>query len=108
MVSRGTANCDVLVHPMLLHDLVVARHESVLLLAYRVPRSAGFGDEEMKVNVPYGRVVEMAKAMEPAEADGETLGIVHLEPLTARKLRDTSNIDSSGRRPGRLWNSLGR
>jgi choline kinase len=69
-------NCDVLFHPVLLDDLLSARHENALLLAYREFDQPLFGDEEMKVKVRCGRVVDMSKTMDPAEADGENLGIV--------------------------------
>ena len=69
-------NCDVLFHPVLLDDLLSARHENALLLAYREKDQPPFGDEEMKVKVRCGRVVDMSKVMDPAEADGENLGIV--------------------------------
>jgi L-glutamine-phosphate cytidylyltransferase len=69
-------NCDVLFHPVLLDDLLSSRHENALLLAYREAGQPAFGEEEMKVKVRSGRVVEMSKAMDPAEADGENLGIV--------------------------------
>jgi choline kinase len=69
-------NCDVLFHPVLLDDLLSARHENALLLAYREANQPAFGDEEMKVKVRCGRVVEMSKTIDPAEADGENLGIV--------------------------------
>jgi L-glutamine-phosphate cytidylyltransferase len=68
-------NCDVLVHPQLLRDLVTARHEDALLLAYR-DEATTFGDEEMKVRVRRGRVADIAKTMDPEEADGENIGIV--------------------------------
>ena len=68
-------NCDVLVHPQLLTDLLTAAHEDALLLAYR-EAGTDYGDEEMKVRVRRGCVVEMSKAMDPDEADGENLGIV--------------------------------
>jgi choline kinase len=68
-------NCDVLVHPQLLADLLTAAHEDALLLAYREPGTE-YSDEEMKVRVRRGCVVEMSKAMDPDEADGENLGIV--------------------------------
>ena len=69
-------NCDVLFHPVLLDDLLTARHENALLLAYREADQPPFGDEEMKVKVRCGRVVDMSKQMAPADADGENLGIV--------------------------------
>jgi L-glutamine-phosphate cytidylyltransferase len=68
-------NCDVLVHPQLLTDLVTARHQDALLLAYR-DAATTYGDEEMKVRVRRGRVADMSKTMDPEEADGENIGIV--------------------------------
>ena len=69
-------NCDVLFHPALLQDLLTSRHENALLLGYREANQPLFGDEEMKVKVRHGRVVDMSKTMDPTEADGENLGIV--------------------------------
>ena len=69
-------NCDVLFHPALLSDLLTSRHENALLLGYREASQPPYGDEEMKVKVHEGRVVDMSKEMDPAEADGENLGIV--------------------------------
>src|SRR3954452_24491490 len=53
-------NCDVVFHPVLLDDLLASRHDAALLIAYR---EAGqeYGDEEMKVKVSSGRVIEMSK-----------------------------------------------
>ena len=79
-------NCDVLFHPVLLNDLLTARHENALLLAYREADQPAFGDEEMKVKVRCGRVVDMSNAMDPAEADGENLGIVKFGPEGAAAL----------------------
>jgi L-glutamine-phosphate cytidylyltransferase len=81
-------NCDVLFHPALLEDLLTARHEDALLLAYRETHQPPFGDEEMKVKVRCGRVVDMSKTMDPAEADGENLGIVKFGPDGAAALVD--------------------
>jgi choline kinase len=69
-------NCDVLFHPALLTDLLASRHENALLLGYREASQPPYGDEEMKVKVHGGRVLDMSKEMDPAEADGENLGIV--------------------------------
>lgn len=79
-------NCDVLFHPDLLDDLLTARHENALLLAYREAGQPPFGDEEMKVRVREGRVQEMSKTMDPALADGENLGIVKFGPEGAAAL----------------------
>ena len=79
-------NCDVLFHPVLLDDLLTSRHENALLLAYREADQPPFGDEEMKVQVRCGRVREMSKQMDPADADGENLGIVKFGPEGAAEL----------------------
>ena len=79
-------NCDVLFHPILLHDLLTSRHENALLLAYREADQPPFGEEEMKVQVRCGRVREMSKQMDPEAADGENLGIVRFGPEGATEL----------------------
>jgi choline kinase len=79
-------NCDVVFHPVLLHDLLTSRHADALLLAYREAHQAPFGEEEMKVKVHCGRVSEISKEMDPAEADGENLGIVKFSPEGAARL----------------------
>lgn len=80
-------NCDVLVHPQMLTDLVTARYEDALLLAHREPWTH-YGDEEMKVRLDGSRVVAMAKDLPPAEADGENVGIVKFGAQGARLLVD--------------------
>jgi L-glutamine-phosphate cytidylyltransferase len=79
-------NCDVLFHPQLLTDLLTARHDAALMLAYRRPEDPPFGDEEMKVKVRGGRVVEMSKRMDPAEADGENVGLLRFDASAAALL----------------------
>jgi choline kinase len=79
-------NCDVLLHPQLLADLVTARHANALLLAYQDDDGAPMGDEEMKVKVRRGRVVDMSKTMPPDEADGENVGVVKFGAAGARVL----------------------
>jgi L-glutamine-phosphate cytidylyltransferase len=69
-------NCDVLFHPGLLDDLLVTHQDAALLIDYRKPGDPPYGDEEMKVSVRSGLVADMSKAMEPARADGENVGIV--------------------------------
>ena len=87
LLSEGfvVMNCDVLVHPQLVVDLVSAQHEDALLVAYR-DDAISYGDEEMKVRVRRGRVVDIAKTMDPEEADGENLGIVKFGAAGARLL----------------------
>ena len=81
-------NCDVLFHPVLLDDLLASRHENALLLGYREASQPPYGEEEMKVKVSGGRVVDMSKEMDPAEADGENLGIVKFGARGAAALVD--------------------
>ena len=76
-------NCDVLFHPALLDDLLATHHDAALLIAYREPGQEPYSDEEMKVRVRAGRVVDMSKTMDPAEAHGENLGIVKFGPASA-------------------------
>ena len=78
-------NCDVLLHHQLMTDLLTARHEDALLLAYR-DEGTTYGDEEMKVRVRGGRVVDISKTMDPDEADGENVGVVKFGAAGARLL----------------------
>jgi choline kinase len=80
-------NCDVLVHPQLLLDLLNARHDDAILLSYRDAHTT-YGEEEMKVRVRCGRVVDMSKAMPPDDADGENVGVVKFSPHGAQLLID--------------------
>lgn len=84
-------NCDVLFHPALLNDLLTSRHENALLLGYREANQPLYGDEEMKVKVRGGQVVDMSKEMDPTEADGENLGIVKFGARGAVALVDIMN-----------------
>jgi choline kinase len=78
-------NCDVLAHPQLVVDLLSARHDDALLLAYR-GEGERYGDEEMKVRVRCGRIVDISKTMPPDDADGENLGIAKFGPAGTRVL----------------------
>jgi len=79
-------NSDVLFHPQLLWDLLTARYEDALLVSYR--EEIAYGDEEMKVKVQGGRVLDISKDMGPAEADGENVGIVKFGARGARLLEE--------------------
>ena len=76
-------NCDVLFHPALLDELLATHHDAALLIDYRSDGQPPYGDEEMKVKVRNGLVADMSKSMDPAEADGENLGIVKFGPGSA-------------------------
>jgi len=65
----------VLFHPQLLADLLSARYDDALLMASRSEEEP-FSDEEMKVQVRRGCVVDIDKRMPASQADGENVGIV--------------------------------
>ena len=67
-------NCDVLFHLQMLTDLITSQYEDALLVAPACDQAA-YSDEEMKVRIRGGRVVDIAKTIDPADADGENVGI---------------------------------
>jgi choline kinase len=68
-------NSDVLFHPALLTDLLTSRHDNALLVSYPDLDAAEWGDEEMKVQVRRGRVVDIDKGLSSRDSDGENVGI---------------------------------
>jgi choline kinase len=78
-------NCDVLFHTQLLHDLMTCRYDDALI-ASSSPPDGGYSDEEMKLRVRAGCVVEVSKSIPGAEADGENVGIARFSPAGARLL----------------------
>jgi len=76
-------NCDVLFHPHLLTKLISSPADDALLVDFA---NSQLGEEEMKVKVSDGRVVDIRKDMDPAEADGENVGIVKFSPEGAKRL----------------------
>jgi len=79
-------NCDVLFHPELLTRLLTAPFADALLVDFVDKQNNQLGDEEMKVKVSEGRVVDISKSMDPAEADGENVGVVKFSREGARRL----------------------
>jgi len=79
-------NCDVLFDPAMLVDLLTARHDNALLVAYPEIGDPEFGDEEMKVHVRRGRVVDIDKQMSRQDTDGENVGIAKFSAAGARRL----------------------
>jgi choline kinase len=77
-------NCDVLFHPQLLADLAESTHEDALLLSDTDPNP--LGDEEMKVKLNDRFVIDISKAMDPLEADGENVGVVKFGASGAKAL----------------------
>jgi choline kinase len=88
VLERGfvVMNCDVLFHPAMLVDLLTARHENALLVAYPQQDDPEMGDEEMKVCVRRGRVVDIDKRLSPRRTDGENVGIAKFSAEGARRL----------------------
>ena len=84
-------NSDVLFDAQLLFDLVTARYEDALLVGYEEQVCGRLGDEEMKVKIRGGRVVEISKTMNPQDADGENVGIVKFGAHGARLLVEHMN-----------------
>ena len=62
------ANCDVLLHPRLVDDLLTAGHPDALLVAFQSDDEP-LGAEEMKVRINRGRVVDISKEMAPEEGE---------------------------------------
>jgi choline kinase len=77
------ANCDVLFHPQLLIDLLTSRHDDALLIDYT---EGTLGDEEMKIKVRRGCVVEIAKTLSDRQSDGENVGIAKFGAAGGRML----------------------
>jgi len=79
-------NCDVLFHPQLLERLLSSPFDDALLVDLVDKHNNHLGDEEMKVKVSDGLVVDIRKDLDPAEADGENVGIVKFSASGARRL----------------------
>ena len=77
-------NSDVLFHPQLLANLLDSSQEDALLISDA--ETTPLGDEEMKVKVKEGLVVDISKDIDPLEADGENVGIVKFSASGARAL----------------------
>lgn len=79
-------NCDVLFHPELLSRLLSSPFDDALLVDLVDKHNNHLGDEEMKVKISDGVVVDIRKDMDPSEADGENVGIVKFSASGARRL----------------------
>lgn len=66
-------NCDVLFDREILERLLEQGGDCI---AY--DSSSGDGREQMKVALQDGRLTEMSKTLDPAKADGENVGMIHL------------------------------
>ena len=79
-------NCDVLFHPQLLSQLLSSPFADALLVDLVDKTNNHLGEEEMKVRISDGRVVDIRKDLDPAEADGENVGIVKFSARGACRL----------------------
>jgi choline kinase len=79
-------NCDVLFHPTILADLLTSRHDNAALVAYPLPGDPEYDDEEMKVCVRRGRIVDIRKDLPPSKVDGENVGIAKFNAAGASRL----------------------
>ena len=84
-------NCDVLFHPQLLSDLLTARHDAALMLAYRRPDEPPYGDEEMKVRIRRGLVSAISKTLTVDDSDAENVGIARFSSTGALALTQQMN-----------------
>lgn len=91
-------NCDVLFHPQLLTRLLSSPFEDALLIDLVDKNNNQLGDEEMKIKLSDDLVVDISKDMDPAEADGENVGIVKFSADGARRLiEEMDALIASGR-----------
>jgi choline kinase len=91
-------NCDVLFHPQLLTRLLSSPLEDALLIDLVDKNNNHLGDEEMKIKLSDGLVVDISKDMDPADADGENVGIVKFSADGARRLvEEMDALIASGR-----------
>jgi len=79
-------NCDVLFHPELLGRLLSSPFDDALLVDLVDQNNNHLGDEEMKVKISDRLVIDIRKDLDPAEADGENVGIVKFSASGARRL----------------------
>ena len=77
-------NADVLFHPQLLRDLLATQYEDALLVSYPDESTPPLGEEEMKVKLRAGRVIDISKKINCRKADGENVGIAKFGPSGAR------------------------
>ena len=85
-------NCDVLFHPQLLTRLLSSPFEDALLIDLVDKNNNHLGDEEMKIKLKDGLVVDISKDMDPAEADGENVGIVKFSAEGASRLVEEMDV----------------
>lgn len=79
-------NSDLFFHPELVNRLLDAGPDALLF-----DSGSGKEDEQMKVEVEDGRLVEMSKVMGCERVHGENVGMVHLAATTAWAAADAAD-----------------
>jgi choline kinase len=93
------SNGDTVHPPSVEQDVLAARAGGVMLA---VDRHKPLGAEEMKVHLsPEGRLERINKALDPAGAHGEYIGITLIEPAAAGPLTDA--LEATWRRDPGLY-----
>jgi choline kinase len=93
------SNGDTVHPPSVEEDVLAARGPGVTLA---VDRHKPLGAEEMKVHLsPEGRLERINKALDPASAHGEYIGITLIEPAAAGPLTDA--LEATWRRDPGLY-----
>jgi choline kinase len=88
------------VHPGVVEEMILAARGPDLLLA--VDREKPLGEEEMKVLVSeQGDVGRISKLVDPADADGEYIGVALIEPSAAALLAEA--LEMTWRRDPSLY-----
>ncbi len=77
-------NSDVVFHPEILGNLLASPHPDALAICFQ----NGMADEEMKVKVQDEKIIDISKQMDPADADGENLGVVKFSANGVKVLFD--------------------
>jgi len=92
-------NSDVLFHPALLIRLLDSNHDDALLVSLQEDNMPPLGEEEMKVRVQDGRLIDISKSMPPANAHGENVGVARFGSEGSRLFVDLMDrvIDNGGR-----------
>ena len=78
-------NSDIFCDPRMFQVLLAADGDALLYDA-----SSGDEDEQMKVHVRDGALVEMSKALPPGRVSGENVGILRLSRETAESAADAA------------------
>ena len=68
--------------PAFLRTFWLHRYPDALTVSFQ----SGLGDEEMKVKVQGDRIVDICKDMNPADADGENVGLLKFSEAGSRVL----------------------